>query len=195
MTLKKSPVADELIQKLQNRLLARAADAFPSRGPDVDHPGLYSWWADDDGAETLSVVFGEPLPSLIYAGQAGATSSRFGTERVATLGSRIRTNHLNGNINSSTFRRTLTAVLFDALGLELDGPSRLNAASNRAVSAWMRSHLAVVLAPCTDRTTLSNLEDEVLAVLDPPLNLMGMRSTPVRVQLRDLRRRFDEGRG
>lgn len=187
--------AEELVQKLQNRLLAQAADAIPSRGPDVDRPGLYSWWADEDGVGTLSLPFGVLLPPLIYAGQAGATSSRSGIERVATLRSRIRTNHVNGNINSSTFRRTLTAALFDTLGLELDGPSRPNAASNRAVSAWMRAHLSVVLAPCSERTTLSHLEDEVLAALDPPLNLMGMRPTPVRVQLRDLRRRFHVGLG
>jgi hypothetical protein len=138
----------------------------------------------------LSKPFGVRLPSLIYAGQAGATSSRAGVERVATLRSRIGGNHLRGNIRSSTFRNTLSAVLFEPLGLCLEAPRRLETASNAAVSAWMRAHLHIVVAPYVNRTDLAALERAVLTRIDPPLNLMGMPPTAVRTRLRDLRQRL-----
>ena len=49
---------------------------------------------------------------LIYAGQAGAGNSH------ATLGSRIRGNHLGSDIYGSTFRLTLASALRTSLALE-----------------------------------------------------------------------------
>ena len=125
---------------------------------------------DQVGGAQLAETYGVQLPPLIYAGQAGATSSKAGVERGATLLSRIKGNHLGGNIRSSTFRRTLAASLFEPLGLRLAGPSKLEPASNAALSAWMRAHLSLATVACRDRATLSELEDAVLAELDPPLN-------------------------
>jgi hypothetical protein len=132
--------------------------------------------------------FDEVLPPLIYAGQAGATTTRSGTQRSATLYSRIGQNHLNGNVASSTFRETLTAVLLDPLTLRLAAPRRLDEPSNRKVSAWMRQHLRVSTVRFDNRDQLAALEHAVLAQLDPPLNLMGMAPTAVRRKLRELRR-------
>jgi GIY-YIG catalytic domain-containing protein len=106
---------------------------------------------------------------------------------VATLKIRIGGNHLNGNVGSSTFRKTLTAVLRGPLGLRLAGPNRLDPASNATLSAWMRAHLRVVTVPYPDRTTLAIVEHTVLNRLDPPLNLMGIAPTLNRAKLRQLR--------
>ena len=125
---------------------------------------------------------------LIYAGQAGATTRRAGTERTATLRSRISRNHLGGNIGSSTFRKTLTALLFEPLGLRLAGPDKLDTASTKLVTGWMKEHLSLATVACRDRATLAALEEMVLLTLDPPLNLMGMRSTPARSRIKELRR-------
>jgi hypothetical protein len=81
------------------------------------------------------------LVPLIYAGQAGATSRRTKTESRATLRSRIGGNHLRGNIRSSNFRKTISALLLQPLGLQLAGLNKLDPASNRIVSEWIRRHL------------------------------------------------------
>lgn len=169
---------------------AKPAVAFPDGQPEVDQAGLYAWRVDVDGGAALSLAFDATLPELIYAGQAGATSSRAGVERSATLRSRITSNHLRGNIGSSTFRKTLTAALFDPLSLRLERPGKLDFDSNTLVSEWMRAHLRIATFACPDRATLAALEHEVLTKLDPPLNLMGMPPTPVRKQLKALRRRL-----
>jgi hypothetical protein len=191
------PVIDEslieqLIERLSDRSNAQPASGFPTDPKEVDGPGLYSWWVDDKGLITLSGPFGVALPALIYAGQAGATSRRAGIERVATLRSRIGGNHINGNVSSSTFRKTLSAVLFSPLHLRLSGKERLDKPSNDAVSDWMRRHLWLIPIKVEDRATLAKLEEAVLARLDPPLNLMGMPATPVRSQLRILRKSLSE---
>jgi hypothetical protein len=181
---------DALVARLTNLANSVGAASFPAGTGLGDEPGLYSWWADDEGLTDLSAPFGVRLPPLIYAGQAGATSSRSGVERVATLHSRIGGNHLHGNIRSSTFRNTLTAVLFEPLELRLAGPHRLESASNAAISAWMCEHLRIAVAPYPNRANLAAVEDEVLARIDPPLNLMGMSATPVRSRVKELRRRL-----
>jgi hypothetical protein len=175
---------------LSNRDNAEPAASFPRDPQAVAGPGLYSWWADSEGLCILGEPFGVALPPLIYAGQTGATSRRARVERVATLRSRIGGNHLNGNANSSTFRRTLSSVLMGPLQLRVCGRGRLDEDSNRAVSIWMRRHLAVATVSVPDRSSLAEVEEAVLARIDPPLNLIGMRPTAVRTQLRDLRRRL-----
>lgn len=181
-------VVDALVASLGDRVNVRPASDFPWDRAALDHPGLYSWWADDEGRAVLGAPFGVVLPPLIYAGQAGASSKLAGLERGATLLSRIGGNHLGGNIGSSTFRKTLTAVLLEALNLTTVNEKRIGAASNVIVTGWMRAHLSLVIARCDDRATLAHVEDAVLARLDPPLNLQGMTSTPIRRQLKELRK-------
>jgi hypothetical protein len=182
---------DVLVACLSNQEKAEPASGFPRDPGAVAGPGLYAWWADDEGRSTLGAPFGVTLPSLIYAGQTGATSRRAGVERVATLRSRIGGNHLNGNAGSSTFRKTLSSVLLAPLQLHVSGKDRLDEASNRSVSMWMRGHLSVVTVQVEERSTLAEIEEAVLAKLDPPLNLMGMAPTPIRARLRELRRELN----
>ena len=186
-----STVVNALVARLTNLAHSEPAAGFPADRTASGYPGLYSWWADDNALDILSAPFGIRLPPLIYAGQTGATSTRSRRARLATLGSRICTNHLNGNVASSTFRKTLTAVLFEPLSLKLSGPQCLDKTSNAAVSGWMRAHLCLVIAPHPDRERLAEVEHAVLQRIDPPLNLMGMPPTPIRATLSGLRRRLD----
>jgi hypothetical protein len=89
--------------------------------------------------------------------------------------------HLGGRHEFSTFRRTLGAVLANAAGSD--------SIDQVALTAWMHRHLKVVAILYDDADTLGRLEEDVLKTLDPPLNLKGMTSTPVRLRLTELRRR------
>src|SRR5258708_2931336 len=95
---------DALVKRLSDRTKSESAAGFPANRVATAHPGLYSWWADDEAISMLSALFGVPIPSLIYVGQTGATSTRSGRLSSATLHSRICKNHLGGNVGSSTFR-------------------------------------------------------------------------------------------
>jgi hypothetical protein len=184
-------LVEGLVRRLTDPSLAEPAARFPGNLNRLSSAGLYSWWADDEGRSTLGEPFGVVLPALIYAGQTGATSSKARVERTATLRSRIGGNHLNGIAGSSTFRKTLGVLLMGPLGLRIERPDRLDQVSNSAVSGWMRQHLAVATVPFDDRGVLIEVEHAILKRLDPPLNLMGMPTTPIRRQLRDLRRNLN----
>ncbi|UTT50956.1 DUF6884 domain-containing protein [Rhodococcus gordoniae] len=148
---------------------------------DWKSPGLYSWWVDTEGAADLTVGLGETIaPGLIYAGLAGATRWPSGKRSTNTLWSRITGMHLGGKHEFSTFRRTLGSILTHA-----SGGATIDEA---ALTAWMRRHLKVVAIASADPDTLGQLEGEVLATIDPPLNLQGMSTTPIRARLTELRR-------
>ena len=184
---------DNLLARLGDVDNTEAPADFPLDREAAALPGLYAWWADAAARELLGETLGGSLPALIYAGQAGATTKRSGTERSATLASRVAGNHLRGNIRSSTFRLTLAALLSEHLGLVLQRSSVLDATSERALSEWMSTHLRVVVAPVADRAVLSGLEEAVLERLDPPLNLAGMRPSPARSVLRARRKALTAG--
>jgi len=174
---------------LSNRDLAVSAAMFPADRLVVSGSGLYSWWVDEEGRRVLEEALGEELPELIYAGQAGATSVRSGKASTATLGSRILTNHIRGTAYGSTFRKSISALLLGPLGLKVDKPDHLVWEDNNRVTAWIRQHLSVVVYPYDDRESLGSFEDEVLRILNPPLNLHGMSPTAVRTRLSTLRRK------
>lgn len=174
------------LAELAREAAARPAGSFPW-GQDLKGPGLYSWWADTAGCALLSAPFGTPLGSLIYAGQAGATTPS-GTERRRGLAERIKTCHLNGNIKSSTFRLTLAAVLRTALGLQMASSGRLEPESNQLLSQWMVTHLSLTCMVVRNRGNLATAEEELLRSLDPPFNLSGVPSSAVRTRLREIRK-------
>ncbi len=161
----------------------RAPDDFPWERTDLQQAGLYAWSVDEHGARDLNKGSGQAIRAgLIYAGQAGATAWPSGKQPQSTLVSRIRGNHLRGRVTASTWRLSLAALLSELLDLEVrDGD--LDDRSRAALDQWMkdRLRLAVHLAP--DRDSLGVLEHAVLCRLDPPLNLDGMRSTPLRTLL------------
>ena len=95
--------------------------------------------------------------------------------------------HLAGSHEFSTFRRTLGAVLAIA-----NGSTKVN---EQELSEWMQEHLKVIAVPFDDRDELGRLEKRVLTALDPPLNLQGMSSNPLRKRLKILRAVVTHGDG
>lgn len=94
--------------------------------------------------------------------------------------------HLGGNHKFSTFRRTLGAVLASQHGESSIDEHRL--------TAWMHEHLRVVAVPVADADALDQLETDILAALDPPLNLAKMPRTDIRARLTGLRQPFPSRR-
>lgn len=170
-----------IVAILRNEALAQSPVAFLAAGKEAaDRPGLYSWWVDEAGAADLTRGLGISVETgLVYAGLAGATRWPSGQRSQNSLFLRITTMHLGGNHEFSTFRRTLGAILASA-----DGSTRVH---EELVTQWMNDHMRVVVTPYEDRDTLGRIEKKVLEVLDPPLNLQGMRPTELRRRLRDLR--------
>lgn len=182
-------VLEALVEALTDDGRAVSPHAFPVDRERSSHPGLYSWWADSDARSVIGHQLGLDVPALVYAGQAGATRWPSGKTSTATLASRIRGNHINGNASSSTFRLTLSAVLLEPLKLQTTKPGRLAPESNRAVSSWIKDHLQVAIVAYDDRDALGRIEDAILDALDPPLNIEGRPPTPARVLLAQLRKR------
>ena len=182
--------ADQLVDVLTDVGRAEPPAEFPLDPQVGSRPGLYSWWADEPARALIEQQLGlPPMPPLVYAGQAGATRWPSRTRSTATLASRIRGNHINGNASSSTLRLTLSALLLRPLDLTVLKPGRLAPDGRTAVSNWIKNHLRVAIAPYDDRDSLEQVEDAVLRVLDPPLNLRGMSATGSRTRLTVLRRR------
>ena len=169
------PSVLEAVTQLGDQSLARDTGTFPWADVDLASPGLYAWYVDVEGSHDLTSGLGHRIqPGLVYAGQAGAQQPGAQKENAATLRSRIGSQHLNGGIDSSTWRKALSAVL----GL-----------SQPDLSAWMRRHLTLITLPVSARAGLVPFEHAVLAELDPPLNLDAMVRNPVRARLSELRRR------
>jgi hypothetical protein len=161
-----------------------AASAWPGDLEGIHVAGLYSWWVDIEGAAEIGEGLQVPVGvGRIYAGQAGATKWPSGTPSTATLDSRIRSQHLGGNIYGSTFRLTLASCLASTLGLRSAGRKRLASGGEERLSAWIREHLSVAVHPYPDRDALESLEHRILEKLDPALNLRGIASTLIRSRL------------
>ncbi|MBE3033746.1 MAG: hypothetical protein IMZ74_11185 [Actinobacteria bacterium] len=155
----------------------------------LDAPGLHSWWVDKEGAAQLSRGLGLTLePGRIYLGQAGATKWPLGKPVATTLAQQISGTHLSGRVRSSDLRFSLAAALLGELALQVQAPMLVTPASEAALGAWMKQHLAVAVHPVADPGILESLERRLLIRLDPPLALLHMPPSPVRARLTELRR-------
>lgn len=165
---------------------------FPKDAIAAGKSGLYSWWADVE-AEKLFLrarvlrAGGGSVRQCIYVGQTGATRWPSGATSRGTLEKRIRKNHIGGNLRSSTFRYTISAILRERLNLRLAGSGKLMEEDNQRVSRWIKDHLRVAIVPWEDRDSLGGVEQAVLKKLDPPLNLNGLPATAYRQRLSELR--------
>lgn len=150
-----------------------------------DRGGLYAWWTKPD---SIPGVPASPHPTqdldLFYVGIAPKDS-----RSQATLGSRVVGNHINGNTGSSTFRKTLAALLFEIEGWQPRMTDRplLTKGDNASLRDWQHQHLRLTWA---EHPRPWEIEDEVIAELSPPLNLAGNRSHPFWQTVTDARASF-----
>ena len=186
------PAADaariaQLAGLLSDRARAEPPATFPKDAAAADAPGLYAWWGDEEAVRVIGGALGGQVGSLLYVGQAGATSRVGGKRSNATLASRIRGQHIRAQTRASTFARTMAAVLREPMQLELAAPGLLTEHSRQRLSCWICEHLQIAVVPVPAPDTLTAVEDAVLAALDPPLNLDAMPRTPQRRRLSELR--------
>ena len=187
-TFSLTPSVDEIVARLSDSSLAEDPRSFPANREVATKSGMYAWWASEEARALLSSRLETEIPPLVYAGQAGATKWPSGAKSAATLRSRILQQHIKGNARSSTFRHTLSAVLLEPLGLAIGEGRRLTLESEAIVTKWICEHLRVNVVPVEDPDQLGKIEESVLIRLDPPLNIEGLPSNPVRQRLQSLRR-------
>lgn len=175
--------APGVVSRLRDGQSARALSAvLGTGGAGLRMPGMYSWWVDKEGAADLSSGLGHPVePGLLYAGLAGATRSG-GSTSSNTLWGRIATMHLGNKHGFSTLRLSIGSILASAY----EQP----AIDEVQLTRWMHAHLRVVAIPLADADSLGDLETEILAELDPPLNLAKVARTPFRQRLSVLRKQY-----
>lgn len=100
---------DQVAEELRRRIHTIAdAHRAPNDGGLPAKHGIYAWWM---APGAIAGVTGPAHPSedleLLYVGIAPKDA-----RSKATLRSRIRGQHLGGNIGSSTFRQSLAALLW-----------------------------------------------------------------------------------
>lgn len=180
-------VEDDAVRRLSDPDATQSPEKWlRTKDPDVKVPGLYSWWVDVRGASELTRGLGLRIrPGLIYAGQAGATRWPSGKRSTSTLWSRLKGMHLGKSARFSTFRLSLGAITA--------GSHSRQGIDEAALTAWMHKHLSLIAIPVPDAELLGQVERDVLALLDPPLNLQGMESTPIRRRLKELRKQHGVG--
>lgn len=170
-------------------LLARPVRVSVARRTLPEKAGVYAWWTERG---SIPQVPESPHPDnpdlhLFYVGRAPRDSASS-----ATLKSRIVNNHLRGNTGASTFRFTLAALLMQSLGFtpeQTKTKSVLPGSQNKALSNWQEEHLRLTWVE-HDEPWL--IEDEVIARLQPPLNLAGNASHPFHSALSEARAKFRE---
>jgi hypothetical protein len=193
------PAPAPAMAELINQLTAASTSVSPAAvlatdGCGLHSPGLYSWWVDTHGAADLSQGLGVTvLPGLSYARLAGATRAKSGRKSKNTLWGRIKTMHLGGRHEFSTFRLSLGSESYRPMSrtrsilAETNGPAGID---ESALTGWMHAHLRLIAVPVADADTLGAVETEVLTDLNPPLNLDKVRRDPRRTQLSALRKKY-----
>lgn len=172
-----------VVSQLRDGMSAMAlSDVLETGGTGLRMPGMYSWWVDKAGAADLSSGLGHRVePGLLYAGLAGATRSG-GSSSSNTLWGRIATMHLGKRHEFSTLRRSIGSIIASAYHQPTIDEVQL--------TRWMHAHLRVIAIPVANRDSLDDLETEILAELDPPLNLAKVAKTPLRHRLSALRKQY-----
>ena len=169
----------------------RRVDVLSRPSPVPARAGIYGWWFDE-------------LPARIDADNCRRFESRvllytgISPKRPPTNGrppskshlrQRIET-HYAGNAEGSTLRKTLGCLLAERLGLQLrrvgSGTRRTFVEGERGLSQWMAQH-AFVSWIVRDRPW--ELEDQLIATLDLPLNLEGNSRNAFHAELTQVRAR------
>lgn len=185
----KSKSVEEIIRALRGQPASAYQARLPhERGGLPPQPGLYAWWATEGaigGLPAKAHARAELGLVLLYVGIAPNRP-----ESSATIRSRVMNNHLSGNTGSSTFRFTLAALLLDDLGfhpVQTTTKFVLPPKENRVLTTWQEEHLRLTWC-VTSHPWLR--EDEVIAVMEPPLNLAANAKHPYYSTLKQARAAF-----
>lgn len=149
--------------------------------------GFYSWWSKK-GA--IAAVPHQPHPlqpelCLLYV---GISPSRLGSS--GTIRSRVIDQHVRGNTSSSTFRFALASLLFDELALKPRATVKkvvLDRDDDARLRQWQFDHLCVTWAV---RERPWEIEGEVIANMQPPLNSAANREHPFHARVAAARAAF-----
>jgi hypothetical protein len=153
---------DRVIDEL---LAAPLATVEEARATAPGASGFYSWWCERSAVP--SNVPAPPHPAgtyaLLYIGVAPNSPAS-----ASNLRKRIR-QHTSANIGSSTFRLSLTALLWEKEGWKVTWTDRpaLDAGSLASLGRWQSEHLAV---RWSEASTPWSIEPEVIAAMRPPMN-------------------------
>jgi len=167
--------ADEIVRFVNPARIYSCEEVLARPSPVPAQDGVYGWWfrklpplvvADacrlHQGLRLLYVGISPKRPP-----QNGRAPSK------QSLRDRI-TYHYTGNAEGSTLRKTLGCLLADELGIQLrrvgSGNRMSFAEGEQALSAWMAENAYVSWVA---REWPWELEDELIATLDLPLNLQG----------------------
>jgi hypothetical protein len=169
------------------------SQVFDEPCPVPKEPGVYGWWfrTVPRGIDVSGCVQRDGL-TLLYTGISpgppptnGKGPSRENLHRRITYHFGAR----SANAEGSTLRKTLGILLADELGLELrrvgSGRRRTFAAGEAVLTQWMAEQ-ALVSWLCRPEPWI--LEDELIDILDVPLNLKGNTSNAFYPQLKRARR-------
>lgn len=154
-------------------------------------PGVYGWWF----RRWPSLITADRCChyqglALLYAGISPDRPPRNGRPASKqNLAGRIRY-HYTGNAEGSTLRKTLGCLLMDELGIQLrrmgSGGRMTFGAGEQALSAWMAENAFVSWVV---REAPWELEEDLIAGLDLPLNLKGNQRNSFHPVLSEVRAR------
>jgi len=167
--------SDEIAGFCKPERVYSCADVLGSSVPVPAQGGVYGWWFRQ--VPTLVVADGccqhEAL-RLLYVGISPNRPAGNGRPpNGQSLRDRIKY-HYTGNAEGSTLRKTLGCILADELGIQLrrvgSGNRMTFAEGEQKLSAWMaeNAHVSWIV-----RDRPWELEDDLIAALDLPLNLQG----------------------
>ena len=153
-------------------------------------PGVYGWWFERLPAEfDVSNCHQAEGITLLYTGISPKRPPRNG--RPASKGQlrqRIVT-HYAGNAEGSTLRKTLGCLLAAELGIQLrrvgSGTRRTFVDGEQQLSRWMGEHAFVSWLP---HARPWELEEQLIELLDLPLNLDGNRRNAFHPELTRVRK-------
>jgi hypothetical protein len=149
--------------------------------------GFYAWWSRRGAIDAVPHE-PHPLHAALDLFYVGISPSRPTSKQ--NISKRVFGQHLGGNTGSSTFRFVLASLLQDELHLT---PSTrgdmtvLGRDDNERLSDWQRHNLSLT---CCVRLRPWEIEGEVIALMQPPLNCAENASHPFHPRVRDARAQF-----
>ena len=159
------------------RVTISHARQAPTKGGIPAVQGVFTWWAV--GPDTLPDLPGPTHPAeqglrLLYVGTAPA-----GVGSNANLRTRVLSQDAAGNVDSSTFRLILAALLWEEQHWQpligSDEKIVLSGEQNSELSRWQEQHLRLSWSVLENPWTR---EAQIVDEMQPPLNLSGNAGHP-----------------